>query len=218
MTARCSPALAALAALAAALVALPRPGAADAGDVPQPPPDAPVAPAQAAEPVATGAPASGFGPVRPILLAGAGPVGGGALTLGADLGLRVAPVTARFSWRGEFFHSGDDLTFPSGRIGWIFLERRWIAGHAGIGAGRLTRTFDDTTRGSASALAVVAEAGALLAPSDLFGPALALQVEALAPVGSRSPPGARLTAPVLSAVVSVNLLDLLVWQTRRSPW
>jgi hypothetical protein len=197
------------AALAAALLALP--GSASGRDAERPDP-APLDPAPEgapapAPPVAATPPPPGF-PVRPILLVGLGGTSGG-LTLGADLGLRVAPVTARWAWRGAFLGSGDYLIFQSGRLGWIFAERRWISAHAGVGAGRLTRAFEDTTGPSVSSTAVVGEIGALLMPAWLLGPMLAVELEAVQPVGGTSPAGAHLTAPVVSFMVNVNLAVVL---------
>jgi hypothetical protein len=152
-------------------------------------------------------------PVRPILLVGMGGTSGG-LTLGVDLGLRIAPITARWAWRGEFLESGDYLIFQSGRLGWIFADRGWISAHAGIGGGKLTRTFDDPTRPSVSSAAVVGELGALIMPAWALGPVLAIEAEAKQPVGGTSPGGAHLTAPVVSVMVSVNVGVLLLVMLR----
>lgn len=198
------------------LLALPAPAAAQADDGVQGAAESPADLPGATDAPATGAADAGgsrsLGPVRPILLVGLGAVGGG-VSLGGDAGLRVGPVTARFAWRGQFLDSGDYLTSPSGRIGWIFLERRWIAAHAGVGAGRVTRTYDDATRRSVSAPAAVAEIGALVAPAWGPGPLFAVQLETLVPFGRRDPPGGSLSAPALSATVSVNVLALLFRST-----
>ncbi len=185
--------------LAAVLAAAPGARADDAGEAPGAPSVAAVEPSRRGDDLV----------VRPILLGGFGGASG-VVSLGADLGLRVGPVTARFAWRGEFMESGDYLAFPSGRLGWLFAESRWISAHAGVGAGRLTRSFDDPSRPSASSTAVVGELGVLFAPRWALGPAFGIELEALAPVGATAPSGAALTAPVVTVMASVNVVVLFL--------
>jgi hypothetical protein len=159
---------------------------------------------------------AGAGEARPALLVaplielGVGWVLPDGIAFGADAGLRVAPLTARLSYRVETI--GDDyLAYASGRLGWIFAEGRWLAGHAGLGAGRLVRGYAEGPPTRASGTAASGELGLLFLPGWGGGPALALQLEVLVPL-SRAPAsrGGALAAPAFSVVASVNVLALLV--------
>jgi hypothetical protein len=181
-------------------------GAVSVDPQPAPAPDAPAAPGR---PPAANAETVAFPfPIRPIVFLGLGGHERDGMSLGADLGLRLAPLTVRWAYRVAFTRGGY-VESSTGRLGWIFAENRWAAGYAGAGAGRLEYVYD---LGGAHAGVTVftAEAGVLLGARCWLGPLLGLHVEALAPrTRAPDPRSGTLAAPRLSAVLDVNLLVLI---------
>jgi hypothetical protein len=206
----------AAAGLAAAILATPGLPAADAADEFAPPPDAvqgvdeagarpAPAPAPAPAPPAGGS-APAFPLIRPILLVGVGGgLGDSNLWLGADLGLRVESFTARGAFR--VLSLGDDYAeYWSGRLGWIVLEREWLALHGGIGGGQVTRRFSGAGPStSASGAAASLEFDVLFGQRWIAGPMVSISLEAIAPAGAGGP----LAGPTVAVYGSVNLLVAL---------
>jgi hypothetical protein len=154
------------------------------------------------------------------LLVGVGGSDGGGVALGAELGLRIAPVTARWAYRALFFDRGY-VTYSSGRLGWIFAERSWAAVHVGAGAGKLTYEYNVAPgTGSASVAAFSGEIGVHFAPRWGAGPLAAITLEALVPMPRAPDPRDHLlSAPAVAVTFSANPLGLLLWRLcPHVPW
>jgi hypothetical protein len=146
----------------------------------------------------------------PFLHVGLGWVLVDGIALGGDVGFRLAHLTGRFAYQVETV--GDDyLEYASGRLGWIFAEGKWFAGHAGLGAGRLVRGYGDGSPPRASGTALSGELGLLFAPGWGGGPVVALHLEGLVPLSRAPAPRAgALAAPTFGVIASVNVLALLI--------
>jgi hypothetical protein len=142
--------------------------------------------------------------VGPILLVGVGGgLGGSDTWLVADLGFRIDRFTGRAAWRMVSL-GGDYLEGWNGRLGFIALERRFVAVHGALGAGRLTRSYSDA-RASASGTVGTLDLGVLLFPRWSVGPVFSVSLEAIAPVGSGV-----LGGPTVAVYGTMNLLALLL--------
>jgi hypothetical protein len=104
----------------------------------------------------------------------------------------------------DFTRDAGWFTLATARAGWIFAERRWVAGFVSLGAGRLS--YDSgLASGSWSTTVFTGSLGALLCGREPFGPAVAVELEALWPRSrAEGPPDVAMAAPAVLVTASVH--------------